>query len=50
MEVYDLCPENNSLLNPVVLKYLNRLEDLLFMLARYEDRELDYEALNLGND
>ena len=42
--------ENNSLLNPVVLKYLNRLEDLLFMIARYEDRELGYEALNLGND
>ena len=42
--------EDNSLLNLVVLKYLNRLEDLLFMIARYEDRELGYEALNLGND
>jgi len=42
--------EDDNLFNPVVLKYLNRLEDLLFMIARYEDRELGYEALNLGND
>lgn len=42
--------EDYTLLNPAVLKYLNRLEDLLFMLARYEDKELGYEQLNLEND
>ncbi|MBM3944895.1 MAG: cob(I)yrinic acid a,c-diamide adenosyltransferase [SAR202 cluster bacterium] len=29
--------------NPEVLRYVNRLSDLLFMLARYEDRALPYE-------
>ena len=37
--------ENYTLANPAVLKYLNRLEDLLFMIARYEDKELGYEKL-----
>ena len=32
--------EQGSLKNPEVLRYVNRLSDLLFMLARYEDREL----------
>ncbi len=41
--------ENYTLANPAVLKYLNRLEDLLFMIARYEDKELGYEKLNLEN-
>ena len=29
--------------NPEVLRYLNRLSDLLFMLARFEDRDLPFE-------
>ncbi len=31
--------------NPEILRYLNRLSDLLFMIARYEDRALPFEAL-----
>lgn len=34
--------------NPEVLRYLNRLSDLVFMLARFEDRALPPEALT-GN-
>ena len=37
--------EQGLLVNPEVLRYLNRLSDLLFMLARYEDRELAFELL-----
>ena len=37
--------EQGLLSNPEVLRYLNRLADLLFMLARYEDRELPFEVL-----
>ena len=37
--------EQGLLVNPEVLRYLNRLSDLLFMLARYEDRELPFEVL-----
>ena len=33
------------LVNDEVLRYLNRLSDLLFMLARYEDRDLPVEQL-----
>ena len=33
------------LVNDELLRYLNRLADLLFMLARYEDRALPLEAL-----
>lgn len=29
----------NQITNPEILRYLNRLSSLLFMLARYEDRE-----------
>lgn len=38
--------EQGLLLNDNLLKYLNRLSDLLFMLARYEDRSLPFEALS----
>ena len=37
--------EKGLLVNPEVLRYLNRLSDLLFMLARYEDRALPFEVL-----
>ena len=37
--------EQGLLVNPEVLRYLNRLADLLFMLARYEDRALPFEVL-----
>lgn len=29
--------------NPEILRYLNRLSDLLFMLARFEDRDVPFE-------
>ena len=41
--------EQGLLLNTDVLRYLNRLSDLLFMLARYEDRHLPLEKLT-GDD
>ena len=37
--------KKDKLSNPDVLRYLNRLSDLLFMLARYEDRDLPYDVL-----
>jgi cob(I)alamin adenosyltransferase len=37
--------QQGLLVNADVLVYLNRLSDLLFMLARYEDRALSYELL-----
>jgi cob(I)alamin adenosyltransferase len=37
--------EAGLLENGEVLRYLNRLADFLFMLARYEDRALPFEAL-----
>lgn len=37
--------ERGLLPNPEVLRYLNRLADLLFMLARYEDRDLPLELV-----
>ena len=37
--------ERGLLSNPELLRYLNRLSDLLFMLARYEDRDLPTEVL-----
>lgn len=35
--------ELGKLTNPDILQYLNRLGDLLFVLARYEDRDLPIE-------
>ena len=37
--------EQGLLVNPHVLKYINRLADLIFVMARYEDRDLPFEAL-----
>ena len=37
--------QQGMLVNPEVLRYINRLSDLLFMLARYEDRALPFEVL-----
>lgn len=37
--------EAGLLVNPEVLRYLNRASDLVFMLARYEDRALPRELL-----
>ena len=37
--------EDRKLPNPEVLRYLNRLSDLLFMLARLEDRDLPCELV-----
>lgn len=37
--------EADLLANEEVLRYVNRLGDLLFMLARYEDRALPFELL-----
>ncbi len=37
--------EQGLLPNPEVLRYLNRLADLLFMLARFEDRDLPLELV-----
>ena len=35
--------ETSGLTNPLIVNYLNRLGDLLFVLARYHDRELPIE-------
>jgi cob(I)alamin adenosyltransferase len=35
--------EAGLLTNNLIISYLNRLGDLLFVLARYEDRELPLE-------
>ena len=40
--------EGGALANPEVLRYLNRLADLLWVLARYEDRHLPLERLTAG--
>lgn len=37
--------EHELLGNPNVLKYINRLADLIFVMARYEDRDLPFEVL-----
>ncbi len=37
--------EQGLLLNPEIMRYMNRLSDLLFALARYEDRALPFELV-----
>ena len=37
--------ESGDLENNTILEYVNRLSDLMFMLARYEDRELPIEVI-----
>ena len=41
--------EAGQLVNNEMLRYLNRLSDLLFILARFEDRDLPFE-LTAGKD
>ena len=38
--------ERKMLANPEVLRYLNRASDLVFLLARYEDRTLPVEVVS----
>ena len=42
--------EQGGLTNPQILTYLNRLGDLLFILARYEDRHLPLEKVTGDQD
>ena len=35
--------QEDMLANQEILRYLNRLSDLLFIIARYEDREMPFE-------
>ena len=37
--------ELGKLANPEVLRYMNRLGDLLFVLARYQDRDLPLDRV-----
>jgi len=37
--------ESGMLNNKTIISYINRLSDLLFMLARYEDRDLPVEVI-----
>ena len=37
--------EAGMLTNDVIIQYLNRLGDLLFVLARYQDRDLPLEKV-----
>jgi cob(I)alamin adenosyltransferase len=37
--------ERNMLANPETLRYVNRLSDLLFILARYVDRDLSFDIV-----
>ncbi|PZC48831.1 MAG: cob(I)alamin adenosyltransferase [Chloroflexi bacterium] len=42
--------QKDMLTNPEILRYINRLADLLFMLARFEDRALPFDALTGESD
>ena len=37
--------QQETLVNSEVLRYINRLSDLLFMLGRYEDKDLSFEIV-----
>ena len=39
------CTGKGLLPNTQIMAYFNRLSDLLFMLARYEDRHLPFEIV-----
>ena len=39
--------EQDLLTNNLIMMYLNRLGDLLFVLARYEDRDIPIERATL---
>ena len=41
--------ERKLLVNPEILRHLNRTADLVFMLARFEDRHLPLERLHPGD-
>jgi len=42
--------EQALLVNPEIVRYLNRLSDYLFILARYEDRNLPTEMVKQDDD
>ena len=42
--------DGGELVNAEVPRYLNRLSDVLFMLARYEDRHLPFDAYSSRGD
>ena len=42
--------ESGGLTNPEILRYLNRVGDLLFVLARYQDRHLPLEKVTGDQD
>ena len=41
--------QQNQVFNDQIIIYLNRLADVLFILARYQDRELDFEVVTGEN-
>ena len=41
--------EDEKLVNPEIIKYLNRIGDLLFIMARYQDRDTHMEKLSDNN-
>ena len=42
--------DQGALTNPEILRYMNRLGDLLFVLARYQDRDLPLEKVTGDRD
>ena len=41
---------HNLIENQEVLKYINRVSDLIFIMARYEDRNLPLDVLTGDKD